>query len=131
MMSFLFQKIEKGSKIKKKKWKTEEKINEFCCFSKLSWNRPVFQNRDRFTGSSGSHRFIPVFTLFSAVLQTNGSVLLSGPVLCPVSGPTGWTGRSGLVFTTLSATLEVPINKQVLSLYQFLLVSQHQVSDSD
>jgi hypothetical protein len=38
------------------------------------------------------------------VPMTNGSGCLSGPVLGPVPGWTGWTGRSGPVFKTLVCT---------------------------
>jgi hypothetical protein len=44
-------------------------------------NRPVFQNRHRFTGSTGSYRFTPVFSIFFPVLGTSGLQHLPGPVL--------------------------------------------------
>jgi hypothetical protein len=37
-----------------------EKRKNNSVFSSLILNRPVFQNRHRFTGSPGSHRFRPV-----------------------------------------------------------------------
>jgi hypothetical protein len=75
-------------------------------------NRAVSQNRDRFTGFTGSYRFAPVFPVFCPVLQTSGFLLLSGPVLGPVPGR---TGRSGPVFKTLTNHIQTGLLKLFLS----------------
>jgi hypothetical protein len=99
----------------------EELIVSF--FFTLSKNRPVFQNRRRFTGSIGSLRFTPVPSGFLPVLLTNGFRPSSGPVLCPVHGRTGWPGRSGPVLTTFLLPSNNPSNFKKKKKHSFDQVS--------